>query len=226
MGATLALLVGMLAVGYVDRGLYLRLEAEDGLVEWLTVVGLVAGAVVLAGRWWGFRQNQSLGWRLVMLAGALGLLFGAGEEISWGQRIFGFGESLDLSANRQGETNIHNLEVGGYNLNKVVFTYGLGLALAAYFIGLTALAPRWPALRRWLTSLGIPVPTWGIVAWVLACTLVVLAMPSTRKWESLEVVVPASALAVLWWRGVVGRGYADALGRMPVEPEVNQRPGS
>jgi hypothetical protein len=41
---------------------------------------------------------------------ALGAVFVAGEEISWGQRILGFvtpGELEDV--NRQGETNVHNI---------------------------------------------------------------------------------------------------------------------
>lgn len=212
MVATLVLLLGMLAVSYFDFELYRRLEAEDSLVEWLTFAGLLGVAIVLAWRWWGFRQNQVFAWSAIMLLGALVFVFGAGEEISWGQRIFGFGEGLDLSANRQGETNLHNLEVGGYNLNKLIFTYVLGAGLLFYYVGITFLAPRWPALRRWLTLLGIPVADWLVVGWVMACALVVLAIPSTRKWECLEVIVPASALVILWRRGVVGRGLEDSVG--------------
>ena len=211
MGGTLALLLVLLALSRLSPAMYASLEAEDGLVEWLTVVGLLGVALELLRRYVGFRQNQTFLWRLVMLGGALLFVFGAGEEISWGQRIFGFGESLDLSANRQGETNLHNLEVGGFNLNKLIFTYVLGAGLLLYFVGVTAVAPRWAAMRRLLTRAGIPVASWPIVLWLALCALVVVLIPSSRKWECLELVVPASALAVLWRRGVVGRGLGESV---------------
>lgn len=43
---------------------------------------------------------------------ALALFFGGGEEMSWGQHLFGFGTPGDVNkVNVQGEFNIHNLEI-------------------------------------------------------------------------------------------------------------------
>jgi hypothetical protein len=55
--------------------------------------------------------------RLSLLVLALLFVFGTGEEISWGQRIFGIGTPDALSeSNRQGELNLHNVNaLGGVN---------------------------------------------------------------------------------------------------------------
>lgn len=55
---------------------------------------------------------DSLVKKIVYLGLALLFLFGAGEEISWGQRLFGFQTPEPLSqVNRQEEFNLHNLSV-------------------------------------------------------------------------------------------------------------------
>src|SRR6185503_10252542 len=52
----------------------------------------------------------SLAKKLIYLGLALLFFFGAGEEISWGQRILGFATPETLShINRQEEFNLHNL---------------------------------------------------------------------------------------------------------------------
>ena len=51
---------------------------------------------------------------LIYLGMALLFFFGAGEEISWGQRIFNISEPPDLAKiNRQDELNVHNIVVNG-----------------------------------------------------------------------------------------------------------------
>ncbi|HEY5901363.1 MAG TPA: hypothetical protein VIU39_02340, partial [Anaerolineales bacterium] len=61
-----------------------------------------------------WRNRKSAGIHWIKLAVYLGLallyFFGAGEEISWGQRIFHIAEPAALAKeNDQGELNIHNL---------------------------------------------------------------------------------------------------------------------
>ncbi len=211
MGGTVLVMLMMLATAVVDLRVHKRLAEEDGFVEWLTVLGLLAAGAVQGVRWWGFRQNQSPAWSLVTLGSVALFVFGAGEELSWGQRIFGWGAELDLSANRQNELNLHNMEVGGLNMNKVIFTYGLGLGLGFYLVVLPALAKRYTGLRRWLTDLGIPVGSYQVAGWFMVCLLIVLLIPWTKKWETLEVVVPMTALVILMMRGVVGRGLRPAI---------------
>jgi hypothetical protein len=84
---------------------------EDGLVEWatvgsFTVAAILAGLVARALRGAGHR-------RIALMHGLLGVMFLliVLEEISWGQRIFGW-DTPDAIAqiNFQDETTLHNIE--------------------------------------------------------------------------------------------------------------------
>ena len=83
---------------------------EDGIVEYATAALLAVGALacVLAGRLSRRMGHRNLGLfhYLVAIAFAVGAL----EEISWGQRIFGWETPGAISdVNRQGETTLHNI---------------------------------------------------------------------------------------------------------------------
>lgn len=87
---------------------YIRLTREDSLgVENFTAIWLfLAGLLLIAT---AFMERRALPLCIYILSG-VALLFGAGEEISWGQRIFGF-HTPDylMGLNSQHEFNIHNL---------------------------------------------------------------------------------------------------------------------
>jgi hypothetical protein len=89
-----------------------ELVKEDRLVEYAQFTVLVLGAVAVAtwARWYHQQGHRWLMAGCIMLGVAL--TFVAGDEISWGQRLFGF-ESTQLvkQINNQGETTIHNLHV-------------------------------------------------------------------------------------------------------------------
>ena len=143
--------------------------AEDGLVEWATFAGL-AGMAVLA-----IRQAASLAgparsaW--IMLAAAF--LFGAIEEISWGQRLFGWhSPEWFLSHNAQDETNLHNLVLGGIKVNRLVFGKMLGVALGVYLLVLPVLYRRRARVREVLDARALPVPRIYQVLLTLAVWLV------------------------------------------------------
>lgn len=79
------------------------LSAEDSLVENLSVVNWFLGAVLMFIL---FAKQRNV-WFLL-----LGILFVIcfGEELSWGQRLFGFGTPESIRVNNfQGEFNLHNL---------------------------------------------------------------------------------------------------------------------
>lgn len=112
------------------RSVFLWLTAEDSVVEWLqfgAIVGIAFSFAVLA-----LRTRRRYPWFAALAAViALGALFVAGEEISWGQRIFGWATPAELEeVNRQGESNIHNIL-------SVQRAFGLAELLAAAY-GLTA----------------------------------------------------------------------------------------
>lgn len=106
----IALVCGQLLLFLVYREGYLWSTAEDGLYEWATFVAYACAvpvAGILAWRW--LRQGLRLR-GLAYLALTLGFIFIAGEEISWGQRIFDFaGPEALVEHNQQSEANLHNL---------------------------------------------------------------------------------------------------------------------
>ena len=99
--------------------------------------------------------------QLVYLGLALLFFFGAGEEISWGQRIFGFKTPEPLAqVNKQDELNLHNLSVLE---NSKLFTadrlFDAFWFLFAVFTPAVALLV--PAFKRFAGKF-IPIVYWGI----------------------------------------------------------------
>lgn len=94
---------------YVLQALGFRhvLFGESGLVEWLTVVFL---AVAIFYTLAALRARPRAGWFTAYLAVfALGAVYFAGEELSWGQHVFGWSTPEGWADfNDQGETNLHN----------------------------------------------------------------------------------------------------------------------
>ncbi len=132
----LAPLVGsvLVAASRLDYGLYHFLTAEDGPIEWLTVI-CFAGACIFGVRiaLHCFRtQRRGLG--LVYLLFALGMCFAAGEEISWGQRLFNL-QTPELleQINKQDELNIHNIGDTLRILNLIQLVMG-GVGCTIYFL--------------------------------------------------------------------------------------------
>lgn len=84
---------------------------ENGVIEWLTFFAFIAGGLLglrLAAR----AKNHGESKRVygTYLAISLLLLIAGMEEISWGQRIFGFATPATIQeTNLQGELNVHNL---------------------------------------------------------------------------------------------------------------------
>jgi hypothetical protein len=132
---------------------------EDGIVEWLTVIGLLAGFIVCISRF--FKLLKLKNWWFLTVTLVLGLLLfmAAGEEISWGQRILGIRSSeYFLKHNAQGETNLHNLVVNGVKINKLIFSTILIAVLAIYLAILPILYKTNKAIKNFLDKSGVPVP--------------------------------------------------------------------
>ena len=92
-----------------------RLCREDGLIEWLTAIFYFAAAVLLivGNKKYGFKNPWF--WFFAALFFVV-----AGEEISWGQRIFGIVTPENLeSVNVQQEFNLHNVDGIHQNVRSV-----------------------------------------------------------------------------------------------------------
>ncbi len=160
---------------------------EDGWVEYLTALFLLLGAIVLGGNAIkSMRQNDKKKLLFFTLA-SLVFIFGAGEEISWGQRLFGIhtGEYF-MEHNYQGETNLHNLELGGVDLNKLIFSKLMFIALAFYFILLPLLVWKVKFIRKLVVDFGVPLPRLHHILILLATNIAVPLLIGMKKESELH----------------------------------------
>jgi hypothetical protein len=169
-----------------------QFTVEDGFVEWVTSLTLFGTfcfsthRLVTAHRLFDYRG------KFILLLVAAVCLFGAGEEISWGQRVFGIETPVALAEhNAQKELNLHNLtfQWNGkeVKINRLVFGRGLALALMLYLLVLTPLYHRRPAVRRLVDAWAIPIPaTHHVVAYLAVVGVVELLVDSSKRGEMTE----------------------------------------
>ncbi|RME37150.1 MAG: tetratricopeptide repeat protein [Planctomycetota bacterium] len=136
----LLLVLGFYAVAALRYPLvYIWATYEDLFGEWMQFWS-VALACILAVRLATTRWRCR--WFFALIA--LSCFYVAMEEISWGQRIFGFSSPFFFKANNlQGETNLHNFLTGPY---ATTLKFGLTAALAS---GMVLYGLVYPLLVRW-----------------------------------------------------------------------------
>ncbi len=156
--ATVVLLVtplALAALAVLAAGLapsaFIRVTDEDGPIEWLQVIILLATAGffgLAAIRLWHRGARLVPVALLIAVVGAIGV---AGEEISWGQRLFGFATPAELEGiNYQGEANLHNIVA----LDTLVKFTHIGAGLYGTVLPILALSRRAPRALR--SSLLVP----------------------------------------------------------------------
>jgi len=161
--AGLAVILGILVYGLVllhqDQEAFLVWIREDGLVEWLTFGELLMMSAFsfIMSHAFSRSEPEDAAKRVWLFLGFL-FLFGAMEEISWGQRVFGI-ESPEwfLKHNAQGETNIHNLVIGGVKINKLVFGKILTILVGVYLMVVPLLYRLNGRFKHFVNRWGIPV---------------------------------------------------------------------
>lgn len=131
----LFIIAGFAAVYVHSPDWYLLLIREDGISEDIQAAAYFLAStigVATAVRVRKLKQKY-IYWLFIMFA--LGTLIIGFEEISWGQRIFGF-KTPDVIAvsNTQTEFTAHNIRSVEQHLPKIVIIVGLCAALAWIFI--------------------------------------------------------------------------------------------
>ena len=204
---------------------------EDGPIENLTALLLFLAALLLltAARGRG-RFLRGMG-----LLGGLALLFVAGEEINWGQRIFGFA-APDFMGGVNAQANIHNLPGLNWRIEKV-FRQGISalllLGTAAFVLRKKDLA-GWPlpALPLLLT---LPIlfdwpydPIGGVIDWTVRgpvdlifkrAGLFLLFILIWAGWAREGRPLIAAAATLICLLALANVGYHYALGHTPHHTE-------
>jgi hypothetical protein len=156
---------------------------ERGALELLHVL-IPLASLALAGRMLVLARvrRQPLLWAWLAMA-ALGSLYIAGEEASWGQHYLGWGTPEGWQAlNDQNETNLHN--TSSWLDQKPRTLLELGVIVGGIVIPLAAL--RWPAIRR--TRLAIILPPF------LCLPSAVIAEAVRMSERALSVLAPGTTL--------------------------------
>lgn len=180
--------VGMIISRWDEQVFRDHYVPEDGFLENFTAVMLFAAGAVAVWRLIMRGRGKSRSFFVTTSVIALLAFFGAGEEISWGQRIFDWqsGEFF-TTHNAQGETNLHNLTVGDLKINRLLFGSLLTLGVLFYFLLLPVLFTRVPRIQRFLDGLHIPVPKTHHGIALLIAALAILLVPSDKGPELNEV---------------------------------------
>jgi lysylphosphatidylglycerol synthetase-like protein (DUF2156 family) len=159
---------------------------EDHFIENLTVVALVAGAAVCAYRIWSLRRRRHGLFVTATVLLGLVYVFGAGEEISWGQRLFHVRAPAFFAArNAQHETNLHNLVVRGVEL-KSIAEHAQSVVLIGYLLLLPLACRHWARARATADALAIPVPRLRQSIGFALVYFGVVLIPSVRGGEVYE----------------------------------------
>lgn len=161
---------------FFDQETVTKLGDEDQLFEWLTCIFFAAASAFFCLTFFKTRN-------LFFLILAIVFLFGAGEEISWGQRLLGFKTPESLNEiNVQKEFNLHNIEIFNnkdlqghvkYGLKKLLdmnFLFKLFVVLFGIFLPLCVYHIKF--ISRITMKLKVPIPPISIglfifLSWVM-----------------------------------------------------------
>ncbi len=115
-------------------------------------------------------------------------LFGAMEEISWGQRVFDIESGEFFKANNaQAETNFHNMVVGGVKLNKLIFGKLMFVFLLIHNVFWPLAMKKWDKVKTIHEKIGNFVPPWPQVIVFIIAALMVKLVDHKRHNELIEV---------------------------------------
>ena len=171
-------------VGLAMPGRFRLLCQEDGPIEWATFYLFIVSTVLSASG--ALARGSSPVDRFAFSLLALFTVFVAGEEISWGQRLFTYQPpKVFLEQNFQQESNLHNLLKGVFDSRWQVLLIAVGYGV------LTPLAARRIRSLRKLS------PAASLIPLALIVALIELAYPTELVGECAELLLGLYFLADL-----------------------------
>ncbi len=189
---------------------YIWATYEDLVGEWAQTFAFLAATILSVAV--AVRRTQYR-WFFIVLALACSYVFL--EEISWGQRIFGFDTPEFLKArNLQGEANVHNLFTGPHKtLLKDLISIGVAVALVGYGLIYPLLLGRGWALAAWADRIGVAAPPMVLAPFFTIAAYLELKPLSFNEAEIAELMI-ALALAMTALQYLfASRNYLDTQGR-------------
>ncbi len=157
-------------IAMIDTAVYERYISmhESGYLEYSTVIFLFPAVIAAI---WIFFHREYLparwlgGWALLL---GLGSLYFLGEEVSWGQHIFGWATPDWWTAvNDQGETNIHNTSGLFDQTPRFFLTCGTIVAIFAPLL-------LWKRRKQWNPSTSWQEWFWPTMACIPAAVIAAL----------------------------------------------------
>ena len=156
-------MIGFATLSFGDRAAEMMFD-EDRYFENVGAISLfIASLLSFCTFYISRKTHKRIFWgkQLVYLGLALLYFFGGGEEISWGQRIFGLEQPASLAGeNVQDELNIHNLAV--FENSTLLKADNI---FSVFWFGFAVLIPAGCLLFDWFRNLAskwIPIVHWGV----------------------------------------------------------------
>lgn len=176
-----------------------RYMMEDGEIEYATVGLLLASCALVLYRWTHFRRFKPYQFSLISFLIVLVFFFVAGEELSWGQRIFGLETTEYFKKNNaQAELNLHNLTIGEVKINKLIFGLILTTTIMVYLVLVPFLYNKVTKMKEFLDHWYIPIPRLRHSASYLMLMLLISIIPASKNWELLEFGSVLVFFLILW----------------------------
>lgn len=144
----------------LGKSAYKAFTGEDGIAETFQVIFYVASFVMSSMVTIGYWRRGERMLSFLYLIFTLGLFFLIGEELSWGQRIFGWQTSDSYaSINKQEETNLHNVYGVGSTFKWVQMLVG------AYGTLMPLILLRWKNASIFPRQIGAIVPHYSLIGY-------------------------------------------------------------
>lgn len=199
---------------------FTRFTREDAFVEWMQFLIFAALGTLLAFVAWD-KWDRPLRAPLPVLglsAFSAVVLFAALEEVSYFQRVLGIASpDFFVRHNRQAETNLHNLAIGGVSIHKHLMVKAIFVAGITHNLILPALAIRRPAVRAWVERLGFYLPPLSVsLVTAVLITIAQLALKHPRSGEITELLGATHYFVTAAGAYLFGLYYADPVFKDPV----------
>ncbi|MGZ3787527.1 MAG: hypothetical protein ACXVLQ_03340 [Bacteriovorax sp.] len=161
--------------------------AEDGFFQWMIFYTLLFASVMCFYRASILKPFRgSVFASCLVISGILFLAF-AMDEISWGQRIFGFHSTpFFQSHNSKMQMNIHHLVINGFHLNNLIFTVAIKILATLYFLVLPFFYTKLEKIKAFVNRFAIPLPRYTQTGAYLVLAGLVSLIPSDFRYVIFE----------------------------------------